>query len=98
MATHTQLPIYKAAYSLLDIVTDLVKNMPRDFKRLIGEEIARESSAITILVFRANVAQEKEPYLLKLPIAQRENWTPADQPLPPPANAEVTGRPPHGPE
>lgn len=36
MATHTTLPIYKAAYSLLDVVMDLVKNMPRDFKRLIG--------------------------------------------------------------
>lgn len=66
MATHTQLPIYKAAYNLLDVVMDLVKNMPRDFKRLIGEEIAKESSAIMILVFRANVAQDKEPYLLKL--------------------------------
>ena len=66
MATHTQLPIYKTAYTLLDVVMDLVKNMPRDFKRLIGEEIAKESSAIMILVFRANVAQEKEPYLLKL--------------------------------
>ena len=25
MATHTQLPIYKAAYDLLDVVTDLAK-------------------------------------------------------------------------
>lgn len=66
MAIHTQLPIYKAAYSLLDVVMDLVKNMPRDFKRLVGEEIAKESVAIMILVFRANVAQEKEQCLLKL--------------------------------
>ena len=53
MATHTQLPIYKAAYDLLDIVTDLVKNMRRDFKRSIGEKIASECIEITILVFRA---------------------------------------------
>ena len=66
MAIHTQLPIYKVAYSLLDVVMDLVKNMPRDFKRLIGEEIAQESVAIMILVFRANVSQEKEPHLVKL--------------------------------
>lgn len=32
MATHTELPIYKAAYDLLDVVTNFVKNMPRDFK------------------------------------------------------------------
>ena len=31
MATHTQLPIYKVAYDLLDVVTSLVKNMQRDF-------------------------------------------------------------------
>ena len=28
MAIHTNLPIYKVAYDLLDAVTDLVKNMP----------------------------------------------------------------------
>lgn len=66
MATHTQLSIYKAAYDLLDVVTDLVKNMNRDFKRSIGEKISNECIEITVLVFRANVAQEKEPYLLKL--------------------------------
>lgn len=36
MALHTNLPIYKVAYDLLDVVTDLVKNMPRDFKSSIG--------------------------------------------------------------
>ena len=36
MANHTTLPIYKVAYNLLDAVTDLAKNMPRDFKQSIG--------------------------------------------------------------
>lgn len=40
MALHTHLPIYKVAYDLLDIVTDLVKNMPRDFKQSIGGKIS----------------------------------------------------------
>ena len=66
MANHQSLPIYKAAYDLLDVVTDMVKNMNRDFKRSIGEKIANECIEITVLVFRANVAQEKEPYLLRL--------------------------------
>lgn len=35
MALHTALPIYKVAYNLFDVVTDLVKNMPRDFKSSI---------------------------------------------------------------
>lgn len=38
MATHTQLPIYKAAYDLPDVSTDFVKNMRRDFKRSISWE------------------------------------------------------------
>jgi hypothetical protein len=66
MAIHTSLPIYKVAYDLLDVVTDLVKNMQRDFKRSIGEKINAECIEITVLVFRANVAQDKSPHLLEL--------------------------------
>jgi hypothetical protein len=66
MATHTSLPIYKVAYDLLDVVTDLVKNMQRDFKRSIGEKINAECVEITVLVFRANVAQDKSPHLMDL--------------------------------
>ncbi|CAN7640406.1 four helix bundle protein [Paraburkholderia terricola] len=66
MAIHTQLPIYKVAYDLLDVVTDLVKNMQRDFKRSIGEKINVECIEITVLVFRANVAQDKVPHLMEL--------------------------------
>lgn len=66
MALHTQLPIYKAAYGLLDVVTDMVKNMPRDFKRSIGEKISMECLDVTVLVFRANVAVDKSPHLTEL--------------------------------
>ena len=66
MATHTNLPIYKVAYDLLDVVTDFAKNMPRRFKRTIGGKITSECIEITVLIFRANVAQDKEPHLLEL--------------------------------
>lgn len=66
MALHTQLPIYRAAYTLLDVVTDLVKNMPRDFKRSIGEKISAECIEIMVLVFRANIAADKSPHLNEL--------------------------------
>ena len=49
MATHTQLPIYKVAYDLLDVSTNLVKNMQRDFKRSIGDKITAECIEITVL-------------------------------------------------
>ena len=66
MAIHTQLPIYKVTYDLLDVVTDFAKNMPRDFKRTIGEKISAECIEITVLIFRANVATDKSPYLMEL--------------------------------
>jgi hypothetical protein len=66
VALHTQLPIYRAAYALLDSVTDMVKNMPRDFKRSIGEKISTECIEIMVLVFRANVAVDKSPHLTEL--------------------------------
>ena len=66
MAIHTQLPIYKVAYDLLVVVTGAVKSMPRDLKRNIGEKISNECTEITVLIFRANAAHEKEPYLMKL--------------------------------
>jgi hypothetical protein len=66
VALHTQLPIYRAAYALLDSVTDMVKNMPRDFKRSIGEKISAECIEIMVLVFRANVALDKASHLTEL--------------------------------
>ncbi len=62
----TQLPIYKAAYDLLGVVSDFVKQMPRDFKQSIGGKINAECIEITVMVFRANVAHDKEPHLIDL--------------------------------
>jgi hypothetical protein len=66
MALHTQLPIYKVAYDLLDIVTDLTKNMPRDFKRSIGGKISDECVEIVVLIFRANCVKERTAILTEL--------------------------------
>ncbi len=63
MALHTTLPIYKVAYNLLDLITDLAKNMPRDFKQSIGGKLRDECVEIVTLVFRANVATDKVPHL-----------------------------------
>lgn len=66
MALHTNLPIYKVAYDLLDAITDLVKNMPRDFKQSIGGKLRDECVEIVTLIFRANVSQEKSAHLISL--------------------------------
>lgn len=66
MALHSELPIYKAAYDLLNIITDFARNMPRDFKQSIGNKLRDEAVEITVLIFRANVAKEKAPHLQEL--------------------------------
>ena len=63
MANHTTLPIYKVAYDLLDAITDLAKNMPRDFKASIGGKLRDECVEIVVLIFRANVATDKDRHL-----------------------------------
>jgi len=66
MALHFDLPIYKVAYDLLNAITDLAKNMPRDFKQSIGGKLRDECVEIVVLIFRANVAQEKAQHILSL--------------------------------
>ncbi|WP_104656566.1 four helix bundle protein [Ralstonia insidiosa] len=66
MALHSELDIYKVGYQLLGKVTKLVENMERNFKRLIGEEIVRESAKVLILVYRANISSNKVSHLTDL--------------------------------
>jgi hypothetical protein len=66
MALHHELPIYKGTYELLVLVVQLTRNIPRDFKRLIGEELRSESVKMMVLIFRANVATEKVMHIQQL--------------------------------
>jgi hypothetical protein len=66
MANHQHLPIYKVAYDLFNLVTNLVSNMHRNFKPSIGNEINRECLRIVVLIARANAARDKAPYLNEL--------------------------------
>lgn len=55
MALHHQLPIYKLASDLASLAADLSKNMPRDWKRTLGEKVLIECFDVVTLIFRANV-------------------------------------------
>ena len=66
MALHTELPIYKVAYDLLGVTTELVRNMPRDFKQSIGSKLRDECVEIVVLIFKANCAREKTAHLDQL--------------------------------
>jgi len=66
MALHTETDAYKTGFELFKTVTAMVKNMERSFKQLIGTKIINEMGEVVTLVYRANVADDKVPYLSKL--------------------------------
>ena len=66
MALHTSLPIYRAAYSLFDLITSLVRNMHRDYKQSIGGKLRDEQVEIMVLIFRANTSRDKAEHLSAL--------------------------------
>lgn len=66
MALHKELPIYKSAYDLLKLAAEITKNYPRDFKRSIGEKVRDECVEIITLIFKANIALNKVPYIENL--------------------------------
>lgn len=66
MGLHQELPIYKAAYDLLGMAVDVTRNIPRDFKRLIGEKVREECVELLVLIFRANVSRDKVPHIEQL--------------------------------
>lgn len=66
MAIHTTTQIYGAAYDLLGVVVEAVKNMPRDAKPVLGSRIVDRCLAITTLIRRANCAGDKAPALEQL--------------------------------
>jgi len=60
MALHTELPIHKVAYDLAGLAIDLIKNMPREVKAVIGGELRDECLKLIVLIFRANVATDHQ--------------------------------------
>jgi hypothetical protein len=85
MALHHELPIYKSAYDLLGMALEVTRNIPRDFKRLIGEEVRTECVHLMTLIFRANVSRDKGLHLdqllehvqvieLLLRVSQDKHW------------------------
>lgn len=66
MAMHTSLPIHKAAFDLLNLALDLTRNIPRDFKVLLGAKLRDECLEVMVLIGRANMAADKKNQLTTL--------------------------------
>lgn len=66
MALSHELPIYLDTYKLLQWAVQVTRNLPRDYKRLVGEKLRSELIEMTVLIFRANVATDKVPHIQKV--------------------------------
>jgi len=59
MARYEHLPIYRASYSLLLKIMELIRGFPRDFKYTIGENLQKHALDMIVEIYCANSAQDK---------------------------------------
>lgn len=63
MALHTDLEIHKVAEELFGLSLDLVRNIPRDLKQVVGAKIRDECLQVLVLIGRANMTRDKLPQI-----------------------------------
>ena len=59
MALHTDTEIYKSTYDLSKLVTQLVANMPRNFKADFGADLRRDCMTLVKRTYQANPRDDK---------------------------------------
>ena len=60
MALHTELPIYKKGCDLVSLAFNVQKEMPRSFKRSLGEKITAHCTDMVDLMAMANASRGYE--------------------------------------
>ena len=63
MAIYENLPVFKEIYELLLLFINLSKNLKRDFRYTIGEQLKKEIMDLCICVYRANASHEKAEFI-----------------------------------
>ena len=61
MANYDNLPVYKAAYDLLQSVYEKTGNVPRDVRFTLVETLKNELTEIIVLIYKANSTPDKPP-------------------------------------
>lgn len=54
MAQYQHLPIYKATYELLRLVTHATSNFPKAYKYSLGDKLRAEVVEMVVFIFKAN--------------------------------------------
>ncbi len=63
MANYDNLPVYKAAYDLLQDVYKGTGNVPRDVRFTLVETLKNELTEIIVLIYKANATPDKLPHI-----------------------------------
>jgi len=63
VALASTLPIYRVTYELLQVVTRITRDMPRDYKQSLGNKVREECVELVVLIYRANCSRNKRPHL-----------------------------------
>lgn len=66
MAIYTNLPIYKASYSLLLSVSRAIPEMSRDCRFSVGQDLRKRLMDIIIQIYNANRERDKVPIIRKM--------------------------------
>ncbi len=66
MALATDLPIYRVAYELLQLLAKLTQNYPRSYRQGLAREVFAEAQAVVVGIIRANTTRDKAPGLEQL--------------------------------
>ena len=59
MAIYTDLPIYRASYSLMLAFARILPDLPRDCRYSLGQDTRSKIMEIIVLVYRANRTKQK---------------------------------------
>ena len=62
---YNQLPVFKASYDLLLEIFRSSRNMQREYRYTLGEELKKEMMQLLMCVYRANLSRGKEAHLLQ---------------------------------
>jgi hypothetical protein len=60
MATYDNLPVYKVSYDLLLEIFNFSKNMDREYKYTLGENLKKETTDLITNIYRANCSEIKK--------------------------------------
>ncbi|WP_341459964.1 four helix bundle protein [Alistipes putredinis] len=66
VAQYDNLPVYKAAYDLLQSIYRDMGNVPRDVKFTLVETLKNELTEILVLIYKANSTTEKLPLIMDM--------------------------------